>query len=143
MIAYMRLILRIFRFTDEADQQRALIEMHGLYCLSRPSKCRPLNIAHIFNYVLIFQCVSLLQRRNLKHRRCLPLTSLKCSSHPLLPQVVQNALASLLLSQSPFQQLLRLRVSRYLLPPLDPILPSLDRIMNRLWGIPTPTPVTH
>jgi RNA recognition motif-containing protein len=24
-------------FTDEADQQRALIEMHGLYCLSRPS----------------------------------------------------------------------------------------------------------
>ena len=28
------------RFTDEADQQRALIEMHGLYCLSRPSKFR-------------------------------------------------------------------------------------------------------
>lgn len=28
------------RFTEEADQQRALIEMHGLYCLSRPSKCR-------------------------------------------------------------------------------------------------------
>ena len=27
------------RFTDEADQQRALIEMHGLYCLSRPSRC--------------------------------------------------------------------------------------------------------
>lgn len=26
-----------FRFTDETDQQRALIEMHGLYCLSRPS----------------------------------------------------------------------------------------------------------
>lgn len=26
------------RFTDETDQQRALIEMHGLYCLSRPSK---------------------------------------------------------------------------------------------------------
>lgn len=26
------------RFTDEGDQQRALIEMHGLYCLSRPSK---------------------------------------------------------------------------------------------------------
>ncbi|KAJ7933618.1 hypothetical protein B0H13DRAFT_1592236 [Mycena leptocephala] len=25
------------RFTDEADQQCALIEMHGLYCLSRPS----------------------------------------------------------------------------------------------------------
>ncbi|KAJ7681632.1 hypothetical protein B0H14DRAFT_3677922 [Mycena olivaceomarginata] len=25
------------RFTDEADQQHALIEMHGLYCLSRPS----------------------------------------------------------------------------------------------------------
>jgi hypothetical protein len=25
------------RFTDEADQQRALVEMHGLYCLSRPS----------------------------------------------------------------------------------------------------------
>ncbi|KAK6996156.1 hypothetical protein R3P38DRAFT_2482883, partial [Favolaschia claudopus] len=24
------------RVTDEADQQRALIEMHGLYCLSRP-----------------------------------------------------------------------------------------------------------
>ena len=27
------------RFTDESDQQRALIEMHGLYCLSRPSTC--------------------------------------------------------------------------------------------------------
>lgn len=27
------------RFTDEADQQRALIEMQGLYCLSRPSEC--------------------------------------------------------------------------------------------------------
>ncbi|EGO02253.1 hypothetical protein SERLA73DRAFT_86524 [Serpula lacrymans var. lacrymans S7.3] len=25
------------RFTEEADQQRALIEMHGLYCLSRPT----------------------------------------------------------------------------------------------------------
>ena len=30
------------RFTEEADQQRALIEMHGLYCLSRPSKCFPI-----------------------------------------------------------------------------------------------------
>ncbi|KAK7035086.1 hypothetical protein R3P38DRAFT_3263850 [Favolaschia claudopus] len=26
------------RFTDEADQQRALIEMHGPYCLSRPMR---------------------------------------------------------------------------------------------------------
>lgn len=26
------------RFSDEADQQRALIEMQGLYCLSRPSE---------------------------------------------------------------------------------------------------------
>jgi hypothetical protein len=26
------------RFTDEADQRRALIEMQGLYCLSRPSE---------------------------------------------------------------------------------------------------------
>ena len=32
----------ICSFTDEADQQRALIEMHGLYCLSRPSKLLPL-----------------------------------------------------------------------------------------------------
>ena len=30
------------RFTEEADQQRALIEMHGLYCLSRPSKYFPI-----------------------------------------------------------------------------------------------------
>ncbi|GJJ07050.1 hypothetical protein Clacol_001249 [Clathrus columnatus] len=29
------------RFTDEADQQRALIEMHGLYCLSRPMRVSP------------------------------------------------------------------------------------------------------
>ena len=49
----MRLFLTNSRFTDEADQQRALIEMHGLYCLSRPSKCCALNIAHIFNYALI------------------------------------------------------------------------------------------
>ncbi len=27
-------------FTDQAEQQRALIEMHGLYCLSRPSESR-------------------------------------------------------------------------------------------------------
>lgn len=48
-MTYMRLILINSRFTDEADQQRALIEMHGLYCLSRPSKCCALNITHIFN----------------------------------------------------------------------------------------------
>lgn len=29
------------RFTDEKDQQRALIEMHGLYCLSRPMRISP------------------------------------------------------------------------------------------------------
>ncbi|TFK46901.1 hypothetical protein OE88DRAFT_836385 [Heliocybe sulcata] len=29
------------RFTDEADQQRALVEMHGLYCLSRPMRISP------------------------------------------------------------------------------------------------------
>ncbi|KAJ7807470.1 hypothetical protein B0H14DRAFT_3764170 [Mycena olivaceomarginata] len=28
-------------FTDEVDQQRALIEMHGLYCLSRPMRIAP------------------------------------------------------------------------------------------------------
>jgi RNA recognition motif-containing protein len=37
-------------FTDERDQQRALIEMHGLYCLSRPSmfipSWRALNLAN-------------------------------------------------------------------------------------------------
>ncbi|KAJ7853162.1 hypothetical protein B0H14DRAFT_2508823 [Mycena olivaceomarginata] len=32
------------RFTDEADQQRALIEMHGLYCLSRPMRISPATI---------------------------------------------------------------------------------------------------
>lgn len=38
-------------FTDEADQQRALIEMHGLYCLSRPSKYRLIQLtAHIFTF---------------------------------------------------------------------------------------------
>ena len=47
-MAYMRLILTNARFTDEADQQRALIEMHGLYCLSRPSKLHSLDITHIF-----------------------------------------------------------------------------------------------
>ena len=29
------------RFSEEADQQRALIEMQGLYCLSRPSELLP------------------------------------------------------------------------------------------------------
>ncbi|CAK5272788.1 unnamed protein product [Mycena citricolor] len=29
------------RFTDEMDQQRALVEMHGLYCLSRPMRISP------------------------------------------------------------------------------------------------------
>ncbi|KIM20035.1 hypothetical protein M408DRAFT_82638 [Serendipita vermifera MAFF 305830] len=27
------------RFTSEADQKRALLEMQGLYCKSRPSRC--------------------------------------------------------------------------------------------------------
>ncbi|KAJ7899148.1 hypothetical protein B0H14DRAFT_3543470 [Mycena olivaceomarginata] len=31
----------IYRFTDEADQQRVLIEMHGLYCISRPMRISP------------------------------------------------------------------------------------------------------
>ncbi|KAG8739807.1 RRM protein [Ceratobasidium sp. 414] len=41
------------RFTDEADQQRALIEMQGLYCLSRPmrlshatAKTKPITAAN-------------------------------------------------------------------------------------------------
>ncbi|KAJ2930415.1 hypothetical protein H1R20_g6693, partial [Candolleomyces eurysporus] len=34
------------RFTDEADQQRALIEMHGLYCLSRPMRISPATAKH-------------------------------------------------------------------------------------------------
>ncbi|KAJ7898717.1 hypothetical protein B0H13DRAFT_1623055 [Mycena leptocephala] len=29
------------RFGEEADQQRALVEMHGLYCLSRPMRISP------------------------------------------------------------------------------------------------------
>ncbi|KAJ7862161.1 hypothetical protein B0H14DRAFT_2505795 [Mycena olivaceomarginata] len=29
------------RFTDEGEQQRALIEMNGLYCLSRPMRIAP------------------------------------------------------------------------------------------------------
>ncbi|KAJ7651081.1 hypothetical protein FB45DRAFT_732532 [Roridomyces roridus] len=33
------------RFTDEADQQRALIEMHGLYCLSRPRHQAPASVS--------------------------------------------------------------------------------------------------
>jgi len=34
------------RFTEEADQQRALIEMHGLYCLSRPMRISPATAKH-------------------------------------------------------------------------------------------------
>ena len=37
------------RFTDEADQQRALVEMHGLYCLSRPSAFLVENILIYFS----------------------------------------------------------------------------------------------
>ncbi|KAG6854446.1 hypothetical protein C0991_006525 [Blastosporella zonata] len=37
----MRLLIFRPRFTDETDQQRALIEMHGLYCLSRPMRISP------------------------------------------------------------------------------------------------------
>ena len=137
----MRLILTKYRFTDEADQQRALIEMHGLYCLSRPSKCLRFEYSAYIQLCFDFQCVSLLQRRNLKHHRCLLLTSLKCSSHPMSPPVAPK---SLLLSQFPFQQLLKLRACRYPLPPLDPILPSiatLNRIPDHLLG--GPIPATH
>ncbi|KAF9645757.1 RNA-binding domain-containing protein [Thelephora ganbajun] len=34
------------RFTEESDQQRALIEMHGLYCLSRPMRISPATAKH-------------------------------------------------------------------------------------------------
>lgn len=37
------------RFTDESDQQRALIEMHGLYCLSRPMRISPATAKHKTN----------------------------------------------------------------------------------------------
>lgn len=45
-----------YRFTDEADQQRALIEMHGLYCLSRPSKSphEAKNSAYIHLFYFLF-----------------------------------------------------------------------------------------
>ncbi|KAF9643474.1 hypothetical protein BDM02DRAFT_3223291 [Thelephora ganbajun] len=32
---------RVTRFTEEADQQRALIEMHGLYCFPHPMRISP------------------------------------------------------------------------------------------------------
>lgn len=45
------------RFSDEADQRRALIEMQGLYCLSRPSKRTRLlirnNVRSTWNPLLI------------------------------------------------------------------------------------------
>lgn len=47
-----RLPVPIRRFTDEADQQRALIEMHGLYCLSRPSAHTPFFLFSDRTYVL-------------------------------------------------------------------------------------------
>ncbi|KAJ7935016.1 hypothetical protein B0H13DRAFT_1482886, partial [Mycena leptocephala] len=34
-------VSRGYGFSDEADQQRALIEMHGLCCLSRPMRISP------------------------------------------------------------------------------------------------------
>jgi hypothetical protein len=39
------------RFTEEGDQQRALIEMHGLYCLSRPSTLLGSNLILNIAYV--------------------------------------------------------------------------------------------
>lgn len=44
-------------FTDETDQQRALIEMHGLYCLSRPSKYRLARILRIYLPLFLSQKV--------------------------------------------------------------------------------------
>jgi hypothetical protein len=45
------------RFTDETDQQRALIEMHGLYCLSRPSKYKRPHCSPDRNTLLFAQIV--------------------------------------------------------------------------------------
>lgn len=45
------------RFTDEADQQRALIEMHGLYCLSRPSEYKLPHCSPDRNTLLFAQIV--------------------------------------------------------------------------------------
>ena len=74
------------RFTEEADQSRALIEMHGLYCLSRPSVyCLLLLI--LPPDLISIQCVSRLPRpsSSLSHRT----TSRKCK-YPLisLPRVL-------------------------------------------------------
>ncbi len=46
-----------YRFTDEADQQRALIEMHGLYCLSRPSEYQHPHCSPDRNTLLFAQIV--------------------------------------------------------------------------------------
>ena len=58
-----------YRFTDEADQQRALIEMHGLYCLSRPSmSCTLYYIPHISTPDLL-QCAYLQLQQSISHRQ--------------------------------------------------------------------------
>jgi len=58
-----------YRFTDEADQQRALIEMHGLYCLSRPSmSCMLYSIPHISTLDLL-QCAYLQLRPNISRHQ--------------------------------------------------------------------------
>ena len=68
------LTLGAYRFTDESDQQRALIEMHGLYCLSRPSKSL-FGLRQTFLLIFIrYQCAS----------RQLPPNSSPLLYHPLI-----------------------------------------------------------
>lgn len=59
------------RFTDEADQQRALIEMHGLYCLSRPSE----YLLYVFSRLFAngYQCGSHQRLRSSRRNRMVPM----------------------------------------------------------------------
>ena len=76
------------RFTEESDQQRALIEMHGLYCLSRPSTFR----VHVSAQILLMFSLSSLPSEDLaRHckaqgstggRPCLPCPESICKPGP-------------------------------------------------------------
>ena len=81
-------LTQLHRFSDEADQQRALIEMHGLYCLSRPS-LYILFIAPIrAPYYSPKQCVYHLQPPST--RPPLPRIFRKFRSRPQVPPKLQR-----------------------------------------------------
>ncbi|KAJ4479044.1 hypothetical protein J3R30DRAFT_3702074 [Lentinula aciculospora] len=89
------------RFTDETDQQRALIEMHGLYCLSRPMRISPATAKFKQVPAMIPQDLAQLQQFASANRLPTGIVDPVTVSLPLSQKSVSASIASITQPTSP------------------------------------------